>query len=518
MPSRVHELTRFGWRGVLPARVLDGVPGTVAWALMLASLLGVLLFPRTTMAVAALLAAYLSLRFTLATYANLRGLRTIARWQAADWRVRYLTSPPDVLASALPWDALHHLVIIPNYNEPPDVLRRTLDRLSAGGCAGAMTVVLAMEAREPGAEEKARALQAAYGDHFARVLVTLHPDGLPGEMRCKSANEGWAVRAARQQIVEEYGVNPDHVVVTTMDADTLWHPRYFDALTYHFATDPDRYRQFWQAPIRYHANIDRINPLMRLVNAYATAFELAFLTARWWMSLPMSSYSLSLRLLEANDYWDGDVIADEWHMFIKAYFNSGGVVRVQPIFLPFLASSPSGRTLTETIHLRYRQSLRHAWGSKELGYTLGRMLDAPHTPLLAGVRLLLRIVHDVVLPGAGWVYLMLATQLPLLVHPALRAEILAAPFGSPWLVLLHVALAFFFVMGLFVWLMDVRARPRHEQTQATTTPHEHLLVVTVGFVLMPLLTLLFVALPLLHAQTRLLAGSDLTFHVTRKQP
>ena len=35
----------------------------------------------------------------------------------------------------------------------------------------------------------------------------------------------------------------------------------------------DRHRTFWQAPIRYHGNIWQVNPLMRIINTYATAFR-----------------------------------------------------------------------------------------------------------------------------------------------------------------------------------------------------------------------------------------------------
>ena len=96
-----------------------------------------------------------------------------------------------------------------------------------------------------------------------------------------------------------------------------------------FALHEARHLRFWQAPIRYHGNIWEINPLLRIVNAYATAFELAYLASPWWLAMPMSSYALSLRLLHSSGYWDGDVIADEWHMFIKAYFARGGTVQVE---------------------------------------------------------------------------------------------------------------------------------------------------------------------------------------------
>ena len=42
------------------------------------------------------------------------------------------------------------------------------------------------------------------------------------------------------------------------------------------------------------------------------------------------------------DYWDPNVIADEWHMFIKTFFSRDGDLRLRPIFLPFYACATGG--------------------------------------------------------------------------------------------------------------------------------------------------------------------------------
>ncbi|MCA9913476.1 MAG: hypothetical protein KC496_09000, partial [Anaerolineae bacterium] len=70
-----------------------------------------------------------------------------------------------------------------------------------------------------------------------------------------------------------------HICVTTMDADTRWHPKHFLVLGILFALDEDRYYRFWQGSMRYHGQIWEINPLLRIVNAYATAIELSYLAA-----------------------------------------------------------------------------------------------------------------------------------------------------------------------------------------------------------------------------------------------
>lgn len=502
------------WAGTpppaIPERILDGIPGFLAWLALLLSVASAVAFPRTMLLIAALVGLYSALRFLLAGIANYMGLRRIRKWEKIDWCERYKAdAPPDALA----WDDVHHVVIIPNYKEPEHVLAETLDSLAAQFEARQrITIVMAMEAAEAGCVEKAERLRQQYADRFANLFYTVHPRGLPGEMQCKSANQAWAARWVKRRLVDELGYNLDHIIVTTMDADTLWHPRHFYALTYLFAVNPERHLRFWQAPIRYHGNIWDINPLLRLVNAYSTALELAYLTAPWWTPLPMSSYSLSLRLLDSSGYWDSDVIADEWHMFIKAYFARSADIKLERVFLPFLAQATSGDNLIDAIRNRYQQTLRHAWGSKEVGFMIAKMLEHPEINFLRSFRLLFRIAHDILLAGAGWVIVTAGSQLPLVLNPQLLVEMYSQGITNPTFAILQISFAVVSILGIVFWIQDVVVRPPRPRPPTRFEWFFTLL----SFPLLPVLTLIFVAIPTLQAQTRLLVGTPLQFRVTKK--
>lgn len=500
----------------IPERVLDGIPGFLAWMALLLSIASAVAFPQVILLVAAILGLYSSARFLLAGIANANGLKLIKQWENTDWHAKY---NQDATPDSLPWDCVHHLVIIPNYKEPMQILRATLQNLASQDVARAqMTVILAMEASEEGADAKARELVNEFSKDFANILFSVHPAGLPGEIRGKSANEAWAGRSARLRLVDELGLDMDHIVVSTMDADTLWHPKYFSALTYLFATHPERHIGYWQSPIRYHANVWDISPLMRLVNAYSTAFELAYLAAPWWMPMPISSYSLSLRLLHTSGYWDTDVIAEDWHMYIKAFFASGARVNLQPIFLPFLATATTGDTLWAAIKNRYQQTLRHAWGSKEVGYIIAKMLEHPEINFWSAFSLLLRVAHDILLAGAGWVTLTVGAQLPVLLHPSIAppiSDILADPLlllNYPAWAMISISGVLIVVLGMLFWVQDVIMRPPRKRPRTLVES----LLTLLSFPLLPILTLIFVALPVMQAQTRLLIGSSLTYRVAPK--
>ncbi|MCY4022669.1 MAG: glycosyltransferase [Anaerolineaceae bacterium] len=496
----------------VPQRVLDGIPGFLAWLALLVSLLLAFEAPYVILALASLIGLYSSLRFLLAGIANFIGLRRIRAWERQDWVAWWHQhSGPHALAL----DEIRHLVLIPNFDETHETLHATLANLARYPEAREqMHVVLAMEEAEEGSPAKAQKLCDAFADRFAAIHYSVHPQNLPGEIQCKSANLAWAARQAHQTLVEGGQLKLDTLVVTSMDADTMWDPRYFSALTCLFALHPQRHLRFWQAPIRYHANIWDISPPMRLINAYSTAFELAYLSAPWWLPLPMSSWSLSMRLLVESDYWDGDVIADEWHMFIKSWFAREGQVRLERIFLPFAAHATTGRTLRETVVNRYLQTLRHAWGSKEVGYIMAQMLARPDIRFGVAFQLLFRVAHDILLAGAGWILLTVGSQVTLLLHPDILRELLELNVRSPVFLALQTGFLLVSTLCIVLWAQDVSLRPPRPVDRPQTLKERALTIAS--FPLMLILALVFVALPTLQAQTRLMLGIPLQFRVTRK--
>jgi hypothetical protein len=91
-------------------------------------------------------------------------------------------------------------------------------------------------------------------------------------------------------------------------------------------------------------------------------------------------------------------------------------------------------------------------------------------------------------------------------------QMLQEGFSNPTFAILQISFMVVSLLGVVFWFQDVQVRPPRSKPQ---TLIERLLTL-LSFPLLPVLTLIFVALPVLQAQTRLLVGIPLQFRVTKK--
>lgn len=78
---------------------------------------------------------------------------------------------------------LKHVVIIPIYTEPYDVIEENVVALLANDYTFRenITILLATEARVPDAIENAEKIIAVYGNKGMQIVNIVHPENLPGE-------------------------------------------------------------------------------------------------------------------------------------------------------------------------------------------------------------------------------------------------------------------------------------------------------------------------------------------------
>jgi hypothetical protein len=492
----------------LTTRLLEIMPGAAALLLISSLVWGYIWFPhQLAVALLAFDLYWLWKSWTIAVHVR-KGMRRIAEAESTDWRAEYqaaLSRRGDVL----PWDGIRHVVLVPNYKESLEKLRDTLAVMAeARGARSSVIPVLAMEEADPDARAKAAVLVDEFSSRFADLLVTFHPADLPGEVRGKSSNQAWAARCAVDELVGRKGLNLDLLTVTSSDADTQFHAKYFDCLTFKFATDPQRYRRFWQAPIFFYNNIWQVPAQLRVPDALQGLVHLSRLSRKRRVLFSQSTYSLSMRMAHDVGYWDRDVIPEDWHMFLKCFYSLGGQVDVEPIYLPVGNDAALSRNAKATVVNQYLQVRRWAWGAVDIAYAVKEAIRRREVPFLRRFQRAWFVIENHVTWSTQWFFITLGGNIPWVIDQVFGTEIMPDWFSLWPKLILTPCLALYLDLIIF----DHRMRP---PAPASMSPRQRAASL-VHWLFLPVTSFLFSALPALDSQVRLMLGKRMEYRVTEK--
>jgi hypothetical protein len=510
MPATAHP----GYAG-RPLGLEHKLAGVISWLIVAYCLWGVFVFPGRFSVLVTIVMCYLLVRMVVTVVFSLYGDKLARDWERRDWStassVADLVSPrnPDPSPPFADTD-VHHVVLVPNYKEPQAVLEATVAAVARQRVASRqVTLVLAMEAKEAGAEQKAAAVAEMFAGRFANILVTMHPGNMPGEIACKGSNQAWAAREAKRFVVDQLGIDIDRVTVTSCDADSILNDRYLDALGPMYVADRHRHAAFWQAPLLYYNNLWDVPFPVRFMAYITNALLMADLANPLTKPLPISTYTLSLRMLHETGYWDPAVISEDWHIYLQCYFARHGDVRMRRIILPTSADMPDGDTAMGAIAAMYHQAVRHSWGAEDIGYILQQWRGSG-VPALPTTRLFWHVLRDHILRSVPWFLFTAGSVLSFLASHGGNPMLL----HQPWLMLSLNTLWLSSSLGL-VLLLASELR-RFPPPSLSAVPG-HLLGLAVAWIGLPVITLAFGAIPALYAQSKLMLGLGLSWRVTPKR-
>jgi len=174
-------------------RALEILPGALALCLISTLVWGYVWFPAELAVGLLLFDVYWLWKSWTIAYHVIKGVRLMRRYEGTIWRDEYRrVAVRDPLV--LPWEAVKHVVVIPNYSESEEKLRATLRAMAQANDARENIIpVLAMEEADADAYQKAAALAREFASSFFDLLVSFHPAGLPGEVRPRAGEAREAV-------------------------------------------------------------------------------------------------------------------------------------------------------------------------------------------------------------------------------------------------------------------------------------------------------------------------------------
>jgi cellulose synthase/poly-beta-1,6-N-acetylglucosamine synthase-like glycosyltransferase len=404
------------------------------------------------------------------------------------------------------FEALYHVVVIPEFQEPLHILRRTLTNLTKQDFPKKRTIVVfATEAKDQQARETERIIRTEFAPLFGKFITTRHVLHL-GEVAGKSSNMAWAAKHVVEKL-KMWRIPLENVLITSCDADALIHPKYLSNLSFAFLTDPDRFSHFYQGAIFFYSNIWRIPLPNKVFNTIASIWNLSLLSQPGRF-INFSTYSVSLATAVTAGYWGVDIIPEDYHMHFKVYFHKGQNVLTKSIFLPILVDAAEGHGFFQTFRNQYEQYKRWAWGVSDIPFVIRGAILHNEIPLSDRLRRVILILEQHIFWPANWFILTLGSSLPPLVNPAFARTVLGHNLARLSSSILTLSSVFLLVVAFIDWRIKP---PRPKEFAAWKLPFLYLQWLTIPFI-----SFFLSALPGLDAHTRLMLGKRLEYRVTEK--
>lgn len=431
------------------------------------------------------------------------------RYQAL---LNQLTMQRDIVAresTTIKPDELYHAIIVAVYNESRDILEPTVESLAATDYNGQRLILMIACEERGGAQVKADCedLIKQYGDRFAAAEVVMHPDGVPGEVRGKGPNITQAGRRL-QLLAEERGIDPEHIMVTTLDCDHRPSPSYFSNLSFAYALDPNRSRRSFQPIPIFNNNIWDAPAPMRVI-ATSNSFWLLMETMRPYRLRNFAAHAQGLKALIETDFWSLTSITEDGHQYWRSWFAFDGDHKVTPIYAAIHQDAVLAENYRKTFKAQYAQLRRWAYGITDFPYVVRHSLINPRISLGSKIVQIWRLLEGHISWATAALLISFVAWLPLFLNQDYRTQILAHQLPVIASTIQQIALIGAVIM-IAISMISLPPRPAHYH------PSKRIFMV-LQWALLPLTTILFSSLAALDSQTRLMFGRYFDeFEVTAK--
>lgn len=487
-------------------RFLEIVPGAVTWLSLLLPIIFSFFWPAAVAMFVLTFDLYWLYKSILMGYHLISGYRHLKRDIKVDWQERCRNIPENGIN--LDCRKIYQAVIFATYKEEIDTLVPSFQAVANSDFPSRrIIVVLATERRDfERAQENAAILKRKFDDKFFKFIVTVHPD-IPGEVKAKGANVKWAAKQLRK-FIEAQKIPLENVIVTTCDADSRLHKKYFSCLTYKYVTNPNReHRSFQPIPL-YSNNIWQAPAFSRII-AFGNSFWQLIEATRPWRLINFSTHAMSLKTLVEIDFWDTTVVNEDSRQFWRAYFAFLGDHEVVPIFVPVYMDAVLATNFWQTLKNQYLQKKRWYYGVEHFPYVVSKSFKAREIPFFDRLIKIYRLFEANYSLATSSIYIAIIAWLPLLFGPGFSETVLAQNLPTIIRILLGLTwVGLLASMTISILLLPPRP-PGYRRRRFLGMIYQ--------WILIPFTAILFSSFPAIDAQTRLMLGKYMTFWVTEKR-
>ena len=408
----------------------------------------------------------------------------------------------------LHFEDFFQLVLVPFTDESFEILDSTFAALSASSYPkDKIIIVMASEERVGGpAQQVAAKVREKYEKIFHKFFVTVHPDGLPDEIKGKSANASYAMQAVLPEL-DALGLKPEQVIVSNFDSDTIVHPQYFARLIYEFLTADKPYQSSYQPIAIYNNNIWDSPALIRVVSVSNSFWQFTE-SSRPDRLRTFSSHSMPLKTLIDIGFWKKDIVNEDGYVYWQCYLHYKGDYQVIPLFIPISLDTCLADTTWKTLVNQYKQKRRWAYNVEYYPHLVPQLIKSP-APFWDRMYKLYQYMEgnfnwataSILISSLGWLPLFLGGD-------AFRESVIGYNLPTVTKTLMTVA-TFFLIFSVYINLILLPPRPKRYSVWRSVMMY-------LQWFLVPLSSVIFGSLPAVEAQTRLMFGAYLEFWVTPK--
>lgn len=406
--------------------------------------------------------------------------------------------------------SFYNAIIIPEYLESEDVLRPTLDAIFASNFdMKRVILIIAYEERCPEANKiMSNELAAEYSQNCYFAAAVMHPKDLPNEVIGKGGNITHAGHYL-QKVLKDKGIDPENVLVTTLDADNRPHPQYLAYAAYEYIVDPERDHRAFQPIALYLNNIWDAPAPMRVL-ATGNSFWTIINATRPHILRNFSAHSQGMASLLTTNFWSTRTIVEDGHQYWRSYFAFEGNYEVTPIYVPIYQDAVLSETYSKTIRAQFVQLRRWAYGASDVAYVASQGFRkgrrAPFWPFMARF---IRLLDNHVSWSSAPIIITFGAWAPLLINSESSRSIVAHN-----LPLIASQLQFVAMFGLFItiYLTFKMLPPRPARYKRRRN-----IFMLLQWLMMPVVSIGYGSAAAIYSQTRLLLGRYLDrFDVTEK--
>lgn len=405
-------------------------------------------------------------------------------------------------------DDVYHLVLVPFTDESFEVLDSTFSALvQANYPKEKMLAVLAREERAgQAAREVAENIRAKYEQFFFKFFITAHPDGLPGEIKGKSANASFAVQAIIPEL-KQLDIKQEQVLVSNFDSDTIVHPQYFARVVYEFLTAKKPYQSSYQPIAIYNNNIWDSPAIIRVVSVSNSFWQFTE-SSRPDRLRTFSSHTMPLKTLVEVGFWKKDIVNEDGYIYWQCYLHFSGDYQVVPLFIPISLDTCLADSTWQTMVNQYKQKRRWAYNVEYYPHLIVPLLKsrAPFWDKLYKIYQYAEgnfnwATASILISSLGWMPLFLGGD-------AFTQSVLAFNLPQATKTLMTIATCFL-IFSVYINLILLPPRPKKYSVWRS-------IMMYLQWFLVPISSVIFGSLPAIEAQTRLMFGWYLEFWVTPK--